>query len=356
MVSLNPNTQESFQGKETFRDLIKYCEPLKRWFYFDEESGCWLHNPLAEDQFRMEELKSYLNLAGGDEKEITTKDIFKMAKYLMSGDDSDEMKGLLKYARKKYSIKHGALDSHEWLINCKNGVLDLETGDLKPHDRNYFMTNSVGVDYNQSATSPTWSKFLEEMTNGSPGLQSYLQRVAGYSITGSTKEKCLFLLTGKGLRARNIFCRTIYTILDDYSGSARAETFKVGHLQHDVLYSRAKLRSRRFLMANSTGTMNRHVMESLLSGDEIAGKLTDTKVFNYKPQFTLFFYSNKTPVITCETEEFREKLKIIPFDFDPPDNESDLELYKKLSQEAEGVFSWMARGCFAWQKNGLNRS
>ena len=49
-----------------------------------------------------------------------------------------------------------------------------------------------------------WLKFLERVTNGEPELQSFLQRIIGYSITGSTREHALFFLYGTGANGKKV--------------------------------------------------------------------------------------------------------------------------------------------------------
>jgi putative DNA primase/helicase len=42
-----------------------------------------------------------------------------------------------------------------------NGVIDLTTGALLPHDQEYLMTKLVQVDYQENAKCPNWIKVLE---------------------------------------------------------------------------------------------------------------------------------------------------------------------------------------------------
>jgi len=46
------------------------------------------------------------------------------------------------------------LDSDIWKLNCKNGVVDLKTGELLPHKREYYMSKSVLLNINQAARLP----------------------------------------------------------------------------------------------------------------------------------------------------------------------------------------------------------
>jgi len=46
------------------------------------------------------------------------------------------------------------LDSDIWKLNCKNGVVDLKTGELLPHKREYYMSKICPVEYKPSSKAP----------------------------------------------------------------------------------------------------------------------------------------------------------------------------------------------------------
>ena len=53
-------------------------------------------------------------------------------------------------------------------FNCANGTLDLTTGELRPHQRDDFITRISPVAYEFGATAPRWSAFVS-MLAGVPG-------------------------------------------------------------------------------------------------------------------------------------------------------------------------------------------
>lgn len=81
-------------------------------------------------------------------------------------------------------------DQHPMLLNTPGGILDLQTGALAPHDRGLLITQITQARPGQGC--PIWIGFLETATGGDGELQAYLARVAGYSLTGSTKEQTFF--------------------------------------------------------------------------------------------------------------------------------------------------------------------
>ena len=70
------------------------------------------------------------------------------------------------------------------LLNVANGVIDLSTGSLLPHDPKYLITKMIDVDYDPEAGCPEWEKFLDLVTGGDKNLQYFLQLAVGYTLTG----------------------------------------------------------------------------------------------------------------------------------------------------------------------------
>ena len=54
-------------------------------------------------------------------------------------------------SRPGVAIDHEALDADPWLLNVRNGTIDLRTGQLRPHDPADLLTMQAAVDYDPDA-------------------------------------------------------------------------------------------------------------------------------------------------------------------------------------------------------------
>lgn len=80
-------------------------------------------------------------------------------------------------------------------VACRNGVVDLLTGDLRPHTPAWLNPSAVPFDYAPTATCPRWEAFLEEVFPGDPEARALLQEWFGYVLSGRTGlQKMLFLV------------------------------------------------------------------------------------------------------------------------------------------------------------------
>src|SRR4029077_11506387 len=99
------------------------------------------------------------------------------------------------------------------------------TGEERPHNQSDLLTKITGVAPDASCSTPVWDAFLSRVTDNQSGLSAYLQRVAGYSLTGSTQEHALFFLYGLGANGKTTFLNAITACAGDYHRVAPIETF-----------------------------------------------------------------------------------------------------------------------------------
>jgi hypothetical protein len=69
-------------------------------------------------------------------------------------------------------------------LNVANGILNLRTGELAPHDPGRRFTYCSKIPYDPEANDATWLEFLADVVGGGPAVIDYLQMAVGYSLTG----------------------------------------------------------------------------------------------------------------------------------------------------------------------------
>jgi putative DNA primase/helicase len=116
-------------------------------------------------------------------------------------------------------------DCDPFLLNTPAGTIDLKTGSMGTHDPGDCLTKITSVAPDFKMTTPIWDAFLERITDGRRELIEYLQRVAGYSLTGSTQEHALFFGYGKGANGKTTFLNALTECAGDYHKTAPIETF-----------------------------------------------------------------------------------------------------------------------------------
>jgi hypothetical protein len=121
-------------------------------------------------------------------------------------------------------------DADPWLLGTPGGVVDLRTGNLRPARTEDYTTKSTAVaPAPPGARAPLWEAFLDRITGGNVELQGYLQRFAGYSLTGSIQEHAFAFGYGTGANGKSVFINTLAWLLADYSQTIPTEMLMVSN-------------------------------------------------------------------------------------------------------------------------------
>ncbi|BCN00144.1 phage/plasmid primase, P4 family [Ralstonia pseudosolanacearum] len=255
-------------------------------------------------------------------------------------------------ADRRHAATTGEWDADPWLLNTPGGVVDLKTGRQRPHDRADRMTKITTA--TPGGDCPTWWQFLAEVTGGDAELQAYLQRMAGYALTGSTQEHALFFLYGTGANGKSVFVNTLATILGDYAVNAAMDTFMETRADRHPT-DMAGLRGARFVAAIETEQGRRWAeskVKNLTGGDKISARFMRQDFFEFFPQFKLFVAGNHKPAIRNIDEAMKRRLHLIPFTVTVPPERRDKNLQQKLLAERDGILAWAVQGCLDWQRLG----
>lgn len=244
-------------------------------------------------------------------------------------------------------------DQYSMLLNTPGGLFDLENGTISPHDRGYLITQITRASSGRDC--PTWHRFLHTITAGDPVLQAYLARVAGYCLTGSTKEQVFFFFHGSGANGKSVFLQTLAWILGDYAATATSDAFTTRGLSRH-LTELAGLRGARMVLVSETeadGHWAEGRIKTVTGGEKIRANFMYKDHFEFIPQFKLLVAGNHRPALGEVGEAMRRRLHLIPFSVTIPAEDRDPNLAETLKAEAEGILGWMMAGCFDWQQGGL---
>jgi hypothetical protein len=91
-------------------------------------------------------------------------------------------------SRQRISILAAELDAYPELMNTLSGVVDLRTGEIRPHDPKLLLTRITACPADINAPHPRWDAFLAETFNGNREMTAYRQRLAGLALLGKTPE------------------------------------------------------------------------------------------------------------------------------------------------------------------------
>jgi putative DNA primase/helicase len=99
------------------------------------------------------------------------------------------------------------------IVACANGLLDVATRELIPHDPAFFNVTTVPFDYQAKATAPLWEEFLGQVWPDDPDSISALQEYFGYVLSGRTDIHKILLLVGPTRSGKGTIGRIIKMLL-----------------------------------------------------------------------------------------------------------------------------------------------
>ena len=245
-------------------------------------------------------------------------------------------------------------DTDLWLLNTPSGVVDLKTGALLQHKPDFFMTKITAVA--PEGDCLRWMDFLDEITDGAPGLIEFLQRLIGYGLTGSTREHAFAFLFGTGANGKSTFLNPITEMLGDYSTVAGTDVFTESRNERHPT-ELAMLRGARFVVAQETDegrAWNETRIKALTGGDPITARYMRQDFFTFVPQFKLIVSGNHKPALRNVDEAMRRRLHLVPFTKTIEQEDRDPKLAEKLRAELGGILRWAIDGCLDYQSEGLN--
>jgi putative DNA primase/helicase len=255
-------------------------------------------------------------------------------------------------ADRRHARSSGAFDADPWQLNTPGGVIDLRTGDMRPHQPDDLVTKVTTVA--PAGKCPRWLRFLLQITQGDKALVRYLQCFIGYSLTGITTEHAFVFLWGPGGNGKSVLLGTVAAMLGDYATTAMADVFTVTRSEQHPTHL-ATLRGARFVVVTETEEGRPWAesrIKSLTGGDRISARVMRGDPFEYVPAFKLWIAGNHRPVLRNPDPAMRRRLHLVPLTFVP--SKPDKELADALREELPGILAWAIRGCIAWQREGLN--
>lgn len=293
-------------------------------------------------------------------------------------NDDDERKALIKHAVRSESeprlraavalarteraliAQPHALDASPWLFNVLNGTLDLRTGQIRGHRRQDLLTKLAPVEYRSGASSPVWDGFISSVTGGDRDLAGFLQRAAGYTLTGDTSEEALLFAHGPTASGKSSYLESMRCALGDYAMTADFETFLRRRGDAGIRNDIARLAGSRLVVSTEVDdgkALAEGLIKTLTGGDTVTARFLYGEAFEFQPRFKLWLAANSRPRVSASDEAMWRRIVQIPFTNTVPKGERDPTLKHRLKTDPHirsAILDWAVRGCVEWQERGLD--
>ena len=329
----------------------RHVQAWSQWFIWKDTH--WQRDNINETYSRAREICS--DAANIKAQQSTSLKGLQAAAALASASTVAHVEKLARYDM-RIATAADAWDTDPWIINTPAGTLDLRTGVLRSCDQADMITRITPASLDTDICD-LWLSFLNDVTQGDQDLVAYLRRVAGYCLTGCTKEHALFYLHGSGGNGKSSYLNALLDVLgvDNYGQTAPMDLLlSTGHSDHPTEI--ARLRGARLVVASETEEgrrWNEQRITSLTGGDPMTARFMREDYFTFLPQCKFLIAGNHKPHVRSVNEAITRRLSLIPFDAKIAKDKLDKSLADKLRANRNKIFGWMLQGCLEWQRVGL---
>ncbi len=302
---------------------------------------------------------AYLNVKTHWQK-VSRVDLLKVIRNLVDPNDRYEVgsKVIAEVAKRlaedislQFSIE-AAYKAQEYLINFKNGVLNVLTGEFTTDRSKWIFDYVLSVNYIEHCTEkdcPNFMKFIKTSA-GLENLQCIMISL-GFGISSLTNVKKAIFLFGETDGGKS-------TLLVFLSNAVAPELISyVNFQQLGNGYFVIQLLGKKLNISydNSSKAMdNEQMFKSIVAGERISARALRENPVQFTPTAKLFFASNKPYTYKNPDLALYRRMVFIPFEYSVPTEKQDKDLINKLEAERDVVFSLAARTLKEFVQSGYD--
>ncbi len=225
------------------------------------------------------------------------------------------------------------------LINLKNGIFNLETSELLPHDSKYFFISQIQTNYVlEEWISTRLLKFFQEIVMEQD--IKLLTEFISYCLYRRNPHKKAFMLNGGGNNGKTTFLKVVMALL----GPENYSTVELQDLD-DNRFAKIDLYGKH---ANLVDDLPSRVLKqtgafkAITGNGEISGEMKYGGRFKFRPYVKMCFATNNVPRTNDDSDAFYERWIILNFPNSFVGKTADTMLDDKLttSTEIEGLLRY----------------
>lgn len=336
---------------DQYGDRLRYCYDWKTWLAWDGKR--WRKDNIGQVVAWAQQVVRNINREAAEAESAQQRRALRA--WAGTCEKAAQIAAMIDLARPHVAVLPDQLDQSPWLLNVQNGTIDLRTGLLREHRQTDNLTKLIDVPYQVDATCPRWDEFLGQVLPD-PDVRAFFQRAAGYSATGSARERKLIIPHGSGKNGKSVALQALKNVLGEYAATTPPELFMVQRSGGSNETEIAALLGARFVFSSETnegGNLAESVIKRLTGGESVSARFLYGNHFSFLPTFTPWLATNHRPVIRGSDHAIWDRIALLPFNVRVADGDQDPDLGEKLQAEAPGILAWIVRGTQAWLAQGL---
>lgn len=257
------------------------------------------------------------------------------------------------------------VDLYPDLLNVQNGVVDLRTGELLPHDPAYMFTKQAPVKYDPDAYDEYWERALDSLPDRKTAR--WLQTILGQAITGHNHTGFgIPFLKGGGENAKSTILDALRTTLGTGSFGYVAtvpDRLLLGS-PNDHPTDITTLHRVRVAIAEELPE-GRHLnvkrLKDIVDTRTLSGRKMREDFYEWTATHTFLVSTNYVPAVAETDHGTWRRLLLVPFPWKFTLNPDPDKPYERLADPAikahfeehasPGLLRWLVEGSMRWYAN-----
>lgn len=291
----------------SLRDHLAYAEGLG-WLTYTPDRGIWVR---ASESAGLNRVATVVRgwyrgaLLTGNEGLIKSVSKLRTARSL---------RAILTHIEAYVSVPASGFDADPTLLCTPTGVVDLRTGELRPHAASYLMMQCTTAPYVPGATHEAWTKALQALDAPE---RAWLQRWIGCGLTGYQPDDngaATPILTGGGSNGKSVIMTGIARAFGGYAHMG-AHALLTPDGGKDLLRAAAALRGVRLCYVEELpdGVLNGNAVKQLSATPTVKGEFKFRDEFEFTATHSLMVSANVMPRLDEGTDAVVRRLAVLPF-------------------------------------------
>jgi putative DNA primase/helicase len=332
---------------------VRYSPEIGRWLVWN---GAWWDEDRSERigalaNATIDGLRSWVGQAKDRD------DFTRRSKHYAESARAGRREGMLAVARPDVAVVVEQLDTSPYLLGCKNGTVDLRSGELLPANRGDLITRGVSIDYDPDARSELWDDFLSTIFAGDSELTGDVQRLLGYATTGESIEHVVAIANGTGANGKTTLLKSASGVLGQHAIVA-PEGLLVESRNEQHPEKLAALRGRRLVVSSeleARSVLAEGLVKYLSGGDTVSAREMYGRRFQFEPTHTFVVVTNHLPAVRGTDEAIWRRLRVVPFavTIAPEDRIEGLAEDILVPLHGQAILAWLVAGAVAYYSGGL---
>lgn len=278
---------------------------------------------------------------------------------------ANRIRAVVSLARGICEVQADEFDRHPDLLNVGNGVVDLATGELGPHDPGLLFTRVTPINYRPDAAHDDWNVALRALP---ADARDWMHHRVGQAATGHpTTDDVLPVLQGGGANGKSTFLATVQRALGDFAVAVPERVLLADPRDHPT--ELMTLRGARLAVIEETPEA-RHLsvkrLKDVLGTDPMSARYIAKDTVSWHPTHSILLASNYVPRIDETDHGTWRRLALVkfPYTYRAPsapltseqDRHGDPTLRDRLKNGSQGqleaVLAWIVAGAHSWYQAG----